>query len=144
MLNEEKVKLMTRLAMYEQKEGRRALPLSRYYRSDYIGLALIKNLFLISVGYVLLIGCLAVYFLEYLMANIHRMDLLSLFRSVGIGYIATLAVYTVITYMVHTYRYFRAKKSVRDYYRDLTALEKIYIREEKKTAGRKDAGGYRK
>lgn len=43
MINEEKVKIMTKLAMYEQGRGRKHLPVSRYYRSDYIGLALIKN-----------------------------------------------------------------------------------------------------
>ena len=46
MVNEEKVKIMNRLAMYEHGEGRKYLPVSRFYRSDYIGLALIKNFFL--------------------------------------------------------------------------------------------------
>lgn len=45
MINEEKVKIMTKIAMYEQGKGRRYLPVSKYYRSDYIGLALIKNFF---------------------------------------------------------------------------------------------------
>ena len=45
MVNEEKVKIMNRLAMYEHGEGRKYLPVSRYYRSDYIGLALIRNFF---------------------------------------------------------------------------------------------------
>ena len=39
MLNEEKIKVMNKLAMYEQGEGKKYLPVSRYYRSDYIGLA---------------------------------------------------------------------------------------------------------
>ena len=45
MLNEEKIKIMNKLAMYEQGEGKKYLPVSKYYRSDYIGLALIKNFF---------------------------------------------------------------------------------------------------
>ena len=43
MINEEKVKIMDRLAVYEKQEGRKYLPVSKYYRSDYIGLALIKE-----------------------------------------------------------------------------------------------------
>lgn len=31
MVNEEKVKIMNRLAMYEHGEGRKYLPVSRYY-----------------------------------------------------------------------------------------------------------------
>ena len=53
MINEEKVKIMTKLAMYEQGKGRKYLPVSKYYRSDYIGLALIKNFFLVTIGYCL-------------------------------------------------------------------------------------------
>ena len=65
MINEEKVKIMTKLAMYEQGRGRKHLPVSRYYRSDYIGLALIKNFFLVTIGYVLIVAAVAVYFGEY-------------------------------------------------------------------------------
>ena len=50
MLNEEKIKIMNKLAMYEQGEGKKYLPVSRYYRSDYIGLAMIKNFFLVTIG----------------------------------------------------------------------------------------------
>ena len=35
-------------------------------------------------------------------------------------------------------------KSVKQYYSQLTKLEKIYTREEKKFAGREMSGGYRK
>ena len=45
MINEEKVKIMTKLAMYEQGKGRKYLPVSRYYRSDYIGLFISGNIF---------------------------------------------------------------------------------------------------
>jgi hypothetical protein len=31
MINEEKVKIMTKLAMYEQGEGKKHLPISRYF-----------------------------------------------------------------------------------------------------------------
>lgn len=47
MLNNQKIKKMHKLALYESGEGKRHLAISNYYRSDYIGLALIKNFFLI-------------------------------------------------------------------------------------------------
>ena len=103
MINEEKVKIMDRLAVYEKQEGRKYLPVSKYYRSDYIGLALIKNFFLVTIGYGL-----------------------------------------ILTYIQYTVKYHKAKKSVKQYYTQLTKLEKIYTREEKKFAGREMSGGYRK
>ena len=52
--------------MYEHGEGRKYLPVSRYYRSDYIGLALIRNFFLVTIGYILGLAGVAAYFSEYL------------------------------------------------------------------------------
>ena len=121
MINEEKVKIMTKLAMYEQGKGRKYLPVSRYYRSDYIGLALIKNFFLVTIGYVLIVAAYII-----------------------IGYLVVLIVYSVLTYIQYSVKYHRAKKSVREYYGQLTSLSKIYAREERKASGKGAAGGYRK
>ena len=87
MINEEKVKIMTKLAMYEQGKGRKYLPVSKYYRSDYIGLALIKNFFLVTIGYCLSVAAVAVYFGEYLLENIHKMNLIMLGVYIVIGYL---------------------------------------------------------
>ena len=132
MVNEEKVKIMNRLAMYEHGEGRKYLPVSRYYRSDYIGLALIRNFFLVTIGYILGLAGVAAYFSEYLMDNVNKINLV------------VLVVYSILTYIQYSVKYFRAKKSVREYYQDLTRLEKIYGREEKRNPVRRNAGGHRK
>lgn len=144
MINEEKVKIMTEIAMYEQGKGRKYLPVSKYYRSDYIGLALIKNFFLVTIGYVMAIAAVAVYFGEYLMENLHKMDLVSLGIYIIIGYVAVLVGYSILTYIQYSVKYFKAKKSVKEYYTQLTELSKIYTREEKRSAGRGTAGGNRK
>lgn len=144
MINEEKVKIMTKIAMYEQGKGRKYLPVSKYYRSDYIGLALIKNFFLVTIGYVMAIAAVAVYFGEYLMENLHKMDLVSLGIYIIIGYVAALVGYSILTYIQYSVKYFKAKKSVKEYYTQLTELSKIYTREEKRSAGRGTAGGNRK
>ncbi len=144
MINEEKVKIMTKIAMYEQGKGRKYLPVSKYYRSDYIGLALIKNFFLVTIGYIMAVAAVAVYFGEYLMENLHKMDLVSLGIYIIVGYVAALVGYSVLTYIQYSVKYYKAKKSVKEYYTQLTELSKIYTREEKRSAGRGTAGGNRK
>ena len=144
MINEEKVKLMTQIAMYEQGKGKKYLPVSRYYRSDYIGLALIKNFFLVTIGYVLAVAAVGVYFGEYLLENIHKMNLIAMGIYIIVGYVIALVGYSVVTYIQYSVRYYLAKKSVREYYSELTELSKIYAREEKRTSARGTAGGYRK
>ncbi len=130
--------------MYEQGEGKKYLPVSRYYRSDYIGLALIKNFFLVTIGYCLVLAGIAAYFGEYLVDNIHKMDLVAVGRNAVIGYVVVLVVFSVATYIQYSVRYHKAKKSVKEYYQELTQLNKIYSREEKKSSFRGVSGGYKK
>lgn len=144
MINEEKVKIMTKIAMYDQGKGRKYLPVSKYYRSDYIGLALIKNFFLVTIGYIMAVAAVAVYFGEYLMENLHKMDLVSMGIYIIVGYVAALVGYSILTYIQYSVKYYKAKKSVKEYYIQLTELSKIYTREEKRSAGRGTAGGNRK
>ena len=144
MLNEEKIKIMNKLAMYEQGEGKKYLPVSRYYRSDYIGLAMIKNFFLITIGYVLVLAGIAAYFGEYLVDNIHKMNLVALGIEAVVGYIVVLVLFSVLTYIQYSVKYYRAKKSVKTYYEDLTRLNKIYNREEKKNSFIGESGGDKK
>lgn len=144
MINEEKVKIMTKIAMYEQGKGRKYLPVSKYYRSDYIGLALIKNFFLVTIGYIMAVAAVAVYFGEYLMENLHKMNLVSMGVYIIVGYVAALVGYSILTYIQYSVKYYKAKKSVKEYYMQLTELSKIYTREEKRSAGRGTAGGNRK
>ena len=87
---------------------------------------------------------MAVYFGEYLLENIHKMNLIMLGVYIVIGYLIVLVAYSVLTYIQYSVQYYRAKKSVREYYSQLTELNKIYAREEKKSSGRGTAGGYRK
>lgn len=144
MINEEKVKVMNKLAMYEQGEGRKYLPVSKYYRSDYIGLALIKNFFLVTIGYGLVLLGIGAYFSEYLMNNIHKMNLIAIGTAILAGYVISVVVFSVLTYIQYSIKYHRAKKSVKGYFAELSKLNKIYEREEKKAAGRGTSGGHKK
>lgn len=51
MLDEKRIRQMTKLAFFEKKEEKNALRIGRYFRSDYIGKELLKNFFLASIGY---------------------------------------------------------------------------------------------
>ncbi|OUN94751.1 hypothetical protein [Blautia sp. An46] len=132
MLDVQKIKKMHKLAAYESGEGKQHLAISNYYRSDYIGLALIKNFFLTTVAYGLLLLGWAGYKSEYLMNNIHRMNLTLLVVGALGGYIILLVVYSVLTYIYCTVKYAKAQKGIQEYYKGLGQIKKIYDREEKR------------
>lgn len=130
MINEEKVRIMAKLASYEQKEGKIYLPVSKYYRSDYIGLALIKNFFLVTIAYVLIVAVVGGYFAEELMDNIHRMNLIAIAAGLVAGYLILLVLYSLLIYMLYSAKYSRAKKSVKRYYVELGKIAKMYVKDE--------------
>ena len=53
MLDEKRIRQMTKLAFFEKKEEKKALRIGRYFRSDYIGKELLKNFFLACIGDIL-------------------------------------------------------------------------------------------
>ena len=51
MLNERKVKLMTRLTMYEKREGKHTIPMTKYFTDDFISWNMIKTVVAITFAY---------------------------------------------------------------------------------------------
>ena len=86
----------------------------------------------------------AAYFSEYLMDNVNKINLVTVAIYIVVGYLIILIAYSILTYIQYSVKYSRAKKSVREYYQDLTRLEKIYGREDKRIPVRRNAGGNKK
>ena len=51
MLNEDKVKLMSKMAMFEKTEGKKALETDKYSKRDFIFVQVIKTWVLSTVGF---------------------------------------------------------------------------------------------
>lgn len=140
MLNEEKIKLMSRLAMYEQGEGKKEIPMSRYFRSDYIGLHMVKSLIVVTIGYVLLIVLSILYDVEDFLEKVVTLNLIETGKKVLIGYLIFLAVYTVISYIVYRHRFLETRQGLRKYNARLLQLRDI-LEEEELTRKEIKAGG---
>ena len=69
MLDERKVKLMTRLALYEQTQGREDFKISEYYRKDYAGMHILFSFFWVTIGYVCVVALAVLAGLQELMAK---------------------------------------------------------------------------
>lgn len=133
MINEEKVRLMTKLAIYEENKGKGIIPISKYYREDYIGIQMLKSFFSGTVGYVLILMLMASYKLEWLINEIVKLDIVAMIIGIVAAYIVFMAAYLGVTYFIHSNRYKRAKKSLKAYDGVLKKLEGIYEREETDT-----------
>ena len=117
MLKKEKIRLMTKLTRYESGEGKEELRIARYYRSDYIGLALFRNFFLASIGYLVILLLVGAYFAEFLADHLHTLNVTWIGMMIVGGYLVTI-------------RYGRAQKGAAAYERRLRELEALYEEEE--------------
>lgn len=126
MLNEERIILMTQLAAYETHEGKKNTKIGNYFRSDYIAIQVLKSFLSATVAFALIFALYIFYDFETFMQELYKMDLISFARNVLIWYGVTVVAYSVATYIVCSYRYAKAKKSLKCYYHNLKKLNSLY------------------
>lgn len=77
MLNEERVKQMTRMAMYEKKERHDLRLANDYRKSDYKGMRMVGAFLLGTVLFIILYGAAAAYFIYNYVMVIHYTEVLA-------------------------------------------------------------------
>ncbi len=129
MLNNDKIRLMTKLAIYENKEGKEDIRLSKYYKTDYVRYHTIKSLITASLGYALILVLIFLYKSEYIIREAITMD----YKTIGIYilgfYIMIIAVYGLGSVVGYSIKYDKSRKKLGRYYKLLRRLSKIYNEE---------------
>ena len=125
---------MIHLAMFEEIDGSEDIEISKYFLNDYIGLGLLKNFFLITIAYAVLLVLLVIYNFEYLAMVFADMDFLPILIGVFIFYGILLGIYTVIIYVKRRLRYEKAVRRMRKYYAKLRELDN-YCKNTEKESG---------
>lgn len=126
MLNEERIILMTKMASYEEHEGKQNMAIGNYFRSDYISLQIMKTVISATLTFAIVLGIVGFYHFETVMKEIYQVDLLEAGRRLLLAYVIFTGIYTFICYLVYSYRYNRAKKSLKKYYSHLQELSELY------------------
>lgn len=141
MLNEDKIKLMVELSLYEKKQKKSVFTAERYFRNDFISKYLLLGFFKYSVSFVLLLFLHIMFQLDELM-NIIRINdaalyILNIVFAYGIG----LLLFEIITYFVWSMKYDKSKKVQDEYLYKLRALKKRYdFQSKSKEISKEDVG----
>ncbi|MBQ1850707.1 MAG: hypothetical protein II477_08875 [Lachnospiraceae bacterium] len=131
MIYRDKVILMTRLAAFEQKNGKKFRKVNEYYRGDYIVIQLFKAVVSVTIAFAVVFGLYIFYDFENFMQDIYKMDLLSFAKNVLTYYAIALVAYLGFAYIYATVKYFHARKSLNRYYNNLKKLNAFYNWESK-------------
>jgi hypothetical protein len=130
MLDEEKIRLMARVTMYEKNEEFGSLVLARYYREDYVRLGCIRTVLVATVTYWLIVATYVIYRFEELLRDINNMDYFSVVGKLMLGYVGFCAIMYIFAFLIYHIRYQSAKKGLIEYNRNLKRLIKMADDEE--------------
>lgn len=123
MVREENVKLMSKIAMYERRAGKQEIPMSGYYKRDYVRLNVLKTVVAATFAFAAVAALIVVYKLDYLLANIFKLD----YKSLGIGilviYIVWVAIYWIVARVLYAWRYEQARPNIIIYNHHLKKLQ---------------------
>lgn len=126
MLNNNKIRMMTKLAVYESKVGKEDIHLSKYYKTDYVRYQVLKSIICATVGYALILVLLFLYKSEYIIKNAVTLD----YKTIGINtlgiYIIIIAVYGLGSMVGYSFKYDLSRKKLARYFKMLKRLQKIY------------------
>ncbi len=131
MLNNDKVRVMTRLAIYEKKRGKEDIGLSQYYKKDYIRLQVLNTIVFSTIGYGLLVLLVGIYQSEYLIANAVTLN----YKAIGMYVFGIYAMFLTIsilcTIIASTLKFEASRRKLAGYNKGLRCLQQIYESEEK-------------
>ena len=103
MLNEERVKMMIKLASYEEGQGKEDFKVNSYYRKDYVSFHTIVTLIWTTIGYGLAVGL-------FFLVNLEK-----IFEGLTLAKFFLLGVYTC------------GKKRCRNYMRGMQSISTRYF-----------------
>ncbi len=130
MLSEKKIKLMIRLADYEQVQGKIDLERTKYFKLDYIRYQILKTLACVTGAVFLVVVLIGMYYMEFIITNALELDYAGMTKYFLVIYILLLCLFSFVTVSVSSIRYEASKNRVKQYYSTLQDLLAYYEEEE--------------
>jgi hypothetical protein len=127
MINKERTRRMTRLAIYESGRGKKELQITRYFPGQYIKTQMFWSFVCGTIAFLIIFALGALYNVESLMMDLFTMNILKFVRNILLGYVAFMCVYLGICYTYLNYRYDKYKKRVSKYLNELKELYRYYV-----------------
>lgn len=133
MLNNNKIKIMTKLALYEKGNGKNDIKISQFYKTDYIRYNILKTIVSITVGFLFLLTLVGLYNVEYFINEATKINYKQMGMNILILYLIVVTIYTILTIIVTSLKYKNTRKHLVKYNKNLKELNEIYKNEKNDT-----------
>lgn len=134
MIDQERVREMTKLAAYEEHEGKKYRAATRFFRSDFVMRHLLKGFVSATAVFGIILLMWGVCNMEDLLKNLDTMDLIQFATSILVKYLFFLIAYLVAVDIYANVFYAAGKRHTKRYYRRLKRLGRYYEEQEGRTS----------
>ena len=134
VVNEEKTRIMIKVARHEKELGEKVINEGSYYKSDYVHLHTLSVIFNFSVAYALVLALLALYNIDYIFLNFVTINYIKLFIEIFVPYLSIIIACALVSGIYYTDQYKRDREKIKEYYSELKRLEEYYSDSGKETA----------
>lgn len=135
MVREENVKLMSRIAIYEKRDGKKEIPINNFYKRDYVRINVLKTIVAATITYVLIFVLVAVYKMDYILANILKIDYRKMVFILLAIYGIWVFLYWLISRILYAKRYEDSRSNIIIYNHKLKKLQEAAQKDAVKTKG---------
>ena len=135
MINEEKVKLMTRIQLFQDDE-KEVIRSRKYYQSDYLRIFLFRSFIAYLILFVLVLAFVILYNGETLANELSLDMVVRTTKNVLISFVVLLFFVMIVSYIVYWFRFRRLQKKLKVYVSNLQKLDDIYRQEEEMESSR--------
>lgn len=126
MIDERKTRMMAKLAIYEDTEGKEDIKLAKYYKSDYVRLNVLKTILQAAIGIVCILVIVVLYKSEYLIEKAIELDWLHIGKVILAIFGSVLIFYAVAALVGYSIYYDWSRKRLAKYYKLLKILQRYY------------------
>ena len=134
MLDEEKIRLMTQISIYEKEQEHDELVLSHYFREDYVRYGCLRTLVVATLTYWSVVAMYILYRFQELLREINTMDYFDIIGKLMFGYLGFAVILYIYAFVVYHIRFQLAKKGLIRYNRNL----KRFLKWEERHASRQE------
>lgn len=121
MPDQERIRLMTKLAILEKENGRELRRIEESYRSDYIGIPMLKNTLRVTAVFLVILAVWMVCNVDFVLNIFTEGQMKLLLLGILAAYVTIILITWIVTFLYASMEYYRVQ-SLEQKYQDLLKL----------------------
>ena len=126
MVNENKVKIMTKMAIYEKHNGKDMIKSNRYSKADYVLFGVLKSLAATSIGFAVLMAVVVAFNSQQVIEQLGSIGFSKMGIIFLVLFIIVALIMSLVSVLIYSYRYDSSRKELKKYYSRLQKLDRFY------------------